>query len=106
VTRSPEREDIRSRTVRPPRRWWRGFTGSLVAGLIVLTLVVLAAQLWGWSNGTKAVGLLPVLCHVSGSALAFCAQHVADRTRGRSAALAGAGVIALTAAVLWLFWWA
>ncbi|EHR49264.1 hypothetical protein SacmaDRAFT_0971 [Saccharomonospora marina XMU15] len=87
-------------------RWWRALTGSLAAGLALLALAVLAAEVFGWASGGKGPGAPAVAGHAVGAVLALVAQAVADRSRGRTAALAGLAVVALVAAVLWLFWWA
>lgn len=106
-----ERETVELETVNrspgPGRtgRWWRGLTGSLAAGLVALLLLVLGAQVAGWVNGSEGPGMLPVAGHVAGAALALVAQRFADRHEGRTAGVAGAGVVAVAVAVLWLFWW-
>ncbi|NIJ13944.1 hypothetical protein FHU38_004288 [Saccharomonospora amisosensis] len=103
VTGPPERNACEN--ARRPSRWWRVLTGSLAAGLALLALAVLAAEVFGWASGAAGPGALAVTGQVAGAVLALVAQGVADRARGRTAALAGLAVVALAAAVLWLFWW-
>lgn len=86
-------------------RWWRGLTGSLAAGLAVLALGVLVAQIVAWSAGGSGPGGLTVTGHVVAAVLVLVAQRIADRRLGRPAALAAVAVLALTGAVLWFFWW-
>lgn len=88
-------------------RIWRGLTGALTAGWVVVTTVIVAAQIAAWGTGGEGPGTAAVVGHVGGSALALGAQRVVDRARGTSlsAASAGAGVLGVTAALLWLFWY-
>ncbi|WP_425452868.1 hypothetical protein [Prauserella flavalba] len=93
----------------PPHRtgrWWRGLTGSLAAGLLVLALFVLVVQIVSSLNDSEGPGVVAVLGHLAGAALAVVAQLVVDRRRGRVAGVAGLCVLAIAGGVLWLFWWA
>ncbi|MFD9895497.1 hypothetical protein ACFWY9_39655 [Amycolatopsis sp. NPDC059027] len=85
-------------------RWWRGLTGSLAAGLVVLALGVLAVA--GVCLFTGAPGpAVPMLAgHPVAALLAVLGQRVADRRNGLVAGLAGVGVLAVVAATLILFW--
>lgn len=94
-----------ARPVTSRGRRWRGLTGALAAGLVVLTVVVLVAQVVGLVHGSEGPGPFMVVGHVVAAALAVPAQRIADRRQGRPAALAGAAVLALTLAALWLYWW-
>ncbi|SFB51471.1 hypothetical protein SAMN05216266_115100 [Amycolatopsis marina] len=87
-------------------RWWRGLTGSLVAGLVVLAVIVLGAQIAGLVSASEGPGPFMVVGHVVGAALAVVAQRIADRAHGGPAALAAAAVLLLAFTTLWLFWWA
>ncbi|WP_199433920.1 hypothetical protein [Qaidamihabitans albus] len=86
-------------------RWWRGLTGSLAAGLVLLALAVAGAQVAGWGSAGTGPGAGWVTGHLAAAVLALVAQRFADRGRGLPAATAGATVLVLTGAVLWLFWW-
>lgn len=99
------RQDVRQAE---PRlwRWWRGLTGSLAAGLVVLTLVVLTAELLSWPTDSEGPGRFTVFGHVVASVLVIAGQCLSDRMRGGVAALAGGGVVGLTCVVLWIYWWA
>ncbi|SFQ18309.1 hypothetical protein SAMN05421810_10576 [Amycolatopsis arida] len=90
---------------RPARRWWRGLTGALAAGLALLAVGVLVAQVIAWAGGYAGPGALPVVGHCVAAALALAAQYVADRRRGTPAGAAGATVALLTLLTLTLFWW-
>ncbi|MGW5722211.1 hypothetical protein ACWEVP_38980 [Amycolatopsis sp. NPDC003865] len=85
-------------------RWWRGFTGSLAAGLVVLAVGVLAVA--GIDLGTGAPGPGPALLigHPVAAALALVAQRVADRRNGAPAAGAGLAVVLFAVSALTLFW--
>ncbi|PXY19884.1 hypothetical protein BAY59_33030 [Prauserella coralliicola] len=87
-------------------RWWRGLTGSLAAGLVVLALFVLGVQVVSWLGDAEGPGLVSVLGHLAGAALAVIAQLVVDRRRGRLAGVAALCVLAIAGGVLWLYWWA
>ncbi|MFC4004294.1 hypothetical protein ACFS2C_19905 [Prauserella oleivorans] len=88
-------------------RIWRGLTGSLAAGLVVLAIVVAVAQLVGWTTGADGPGMVALIGHLAGAAVAVAAQAlVIDRRRGAPAGVAAAGILAVAAATLWLFWWA
>ncbi|MEU3275279.1 hypothetical protein ABZ639_30880 [Saccharomonospora sp. NPDC006951] len=87
-------------------RLWRGITGSLAAGLVILALAVLGAVVLGWATGAVGPGGWPLLGHAAGAAGGVAAQRFADRHSGPKAAAAGIAVVAIAAAVLWFFWWA
>ncbi|GAA4549279.1 hypothetical protein [Amycolatopsis samaneae] len=87
-----------------PGRWWRGFTGSLAAGLVVLALGVLGVAGVCLFTGAPGPGLPMLIGHPVAAVLALFAQRVADRRDGRVAGLAGIGVLAVVAAALVLFW--
>ncbi|MFG1641787.1 hypothetical protein ACGFMK_15995 [Amycolatopsis sp. NPDC049252] len=85
-------------------RWWRGFTGSLAAGLTVLAVGVLVVA--GVCLYTDAPGPGPVLLigHPVAAVLALLAQRVADRRNGLPAAGAGIAVVLFVVSALTLFW--
>lgn len=80
-------------------------SGTVAAGLAVLAVLVLAAQVWGWVNGHPGPGLWMVAAHVLAAAGALAAQRVVDAERGARARLCAALVGALTLVVLVVFWW-
>jgi hypothetical protein len=47
-----------------------------------------------------------VLGHLGAAVLAVVTQRFADRKAGWVAAVSVLGVVAVTGAALWLFWWA
>jgi ferric-dicitrate binding protein FerR (iron transport regulator) len=105
VSRPDAEQPAEARSVTSRSRRWRGLSGALAAGLVVLTVVVLVAQVVGLVNGSEGPGPFMVVGHVVAAALAVPAQRSADRRQGGPAALAGAAVAALTLATLWLYWW-
>lgn len=82
----------------------RGISGSLAAGLALLALALVVAEVLTSSDGVGGPGAAVVVGHVVGAGLAVGAAVVADRTRGFAAAVAVAGVLAIAAAVLWVYW--
>lgn len=100
----PSEQDMPDRAPRP-LRWWRGFTGSVAAGLALLALAVVVAEVFGWLSGARGPGAAAVAGQVVGAVIALAAQAVADRTRGPIAGLAGSAVVVSAVVVLWLFWW-
>ncbi|OQO90261.1 hypothetical protein B1813_17680 [Saccharomonospora piscinae] len=84
---------------------WRGITGSLTAGWVVVLVVLAGAQGLAWSGESEGPGAYPLVGHGVGVVLAGYAQRQADRTRGARAGAAGAGVAVVSLLLLWLFWW-
>ncbi|WP_329051833.1 hypothetical protein OG738_05745 [Amycolatopsis sp. NBC_01488] len=89
---------------KPGGRWWRGFTGSLAAGLTVLTIGVLVVAGIDLYTGAPGPGPVLLIGHPVAAALALLAQRVADRRNGVPAAGAGLAVVLFTASALTLFW--
>ncbi|WP_229874855.1 hypothetical protein [Amycolatopsis deserti] len=87
-------------------RWWRGFTGSLAAGLVALAVLVLGAGLLCAFLDVPGPGVAPMIAHPVAAVLALLAQRVADRKDGPLAGVAGLVVLAIVAVALWTFWWA
>nr|WP_143169007.1 hypothetical protein [Amycolatopsis australiensis] len=85
-------------------RWWRGFTGSLAAGLAVLAAGVLVVAGIDLYTGAPGPGAVLLIGHPLAAVLALLAQRVADRRNGLPAAGAGAAVVLFTASALTLFW--
>jgi hypothetical protein len=85
-------------------RWWRGFTGSLAAGLTVLAIGVLVVAVICQFTGAPGPGTALLVGHPVAAALALLAQRVADRRNGPPAAGAGMAVVLFTVSALTLFW--
>ncbi|MEV5719526.1 hypothetical protein AB0L41_37060 [Amycolatopsis mediterranei] len=85
-------------------RWWRGFTGSLAAGLTVLAIGVLVVAGICLFTGAPGPGATLLVGHPVAAALALLAQRVADRRNGPPAAGAGVAVVLFTVSALTLFW--
>lgn len=100
-TRPLRRGSAEQVRISPGGRVARGFTGSLTAGLVLLALALLAAQLW-LSDPGPGVGV--VILHLVGAGAAVALQLIADRTQGRAGTLAMLGVLVAAAAVLWFGW--
>lgn len=79
----------------------RGLAGSLAAGLVLLTLGLLAAELLTPSSGP---GVAVLVGHAVAAVLAIVAAVVADRSRGFVTAAAVTAVLLVVAATLWVYW--
>jgi hypothetical protein len=93
----------------------REVSGALAVGLVVLTLVLAAAQ-WlsgqwlgdQWLGGPATVsgpGTGALIGHGADALLALLLQRAADRSRGGRAVVASLAVLSVVAAVLWIWWW-
>ncbi|MEV4149517.1 hypothetical protein AB0J40_38070 [Amycolatopsis sp. NPDC049691] len=89
---------------KPRGRWWRGFTGSLAAGLTVLALGVLVVGGIDLYTGAPGPGPALLIGHPIAAVLALVAQRVADRRNGVTAAGAGVAVVLFAVSALTLFW--
>jgi len=85
-------------------RWWRGFTGSLAAGLVVLAVGVYGVAAVCLFTGAPGPGAVLLAGHPIAAGLALVAQRVADRRSGPQAAGAGLAVVLFTISALTLFW--
>jgi len=86
-------------------RLWRGFTGSLAAGLTLLAVIVLGAALICAFREVPGPGAAAMIGHPVAAAVALVAQRFADTKRGIPAGLAGIVVCVAVAVALWIFWW-
>jgi hypothetical protein len=86
-------------------RWWRGFTGSVAAGLAVVAVLVLVVGVLCFVNGAAGPGLGKLVGHPVAAVVALGLQRVADRRFGRVAAAAGGGVLVVAAVAFTLLWW-
>ncbi|GAB3710083.1 hypothetical protein GCM10027598_15610 [Amycolatopsis oliviviridis] len=92
--------------VAPERgRFWRGLTGSLAAGMVVLAVIVLAIAGICLFTDAPGPGPLMLIGHPIAAVVALLAQRVADTRNGRVAGYAGVLVVASVTAALSLFWW-
>lgn len=85
---------------------WRELSGALAVGMSVLAMVVVVFQVLAFIRHMPGPGALTVFGHIGAAALAVFVQRFADRLTGWAAALAVLGVVAVSSATLWLFWWA
>jgi hypothetical protein len=86
-------------------RWWRGFTGSLAAGMVVLAVLVLGTGLVCALVGVPGPGATFLIAQPVAAVIALAVQRVADRREGRVAAIAGVAVLVDVAVALCLLWW-
>jgi predicted lipid-binding transport protein (Tim44 family) len=93
-----------SAPARPRGRWWRGFTGSLAAGLTVLAVGVLVVGVICLFTGAPGPGAASLIGHPVAAGLALVAQRVADRRRGWAAAGGGVAVVLFAVSAATIFW--
>jgi hypothetical protein len=101
-------ETIQQRQTSPsPKksRFWRELTGALAAGTVLLAIAVLVLQTIAWLKGMPGLGVVVLVGHLVGAALAVAAQRMVDRRAGKPALAAGLGLGAVVVVVLVLFWW-
>ena len=91
-------------SAKPRGRWWRGFTGSLAAGLVVLAVGVLVVGIICLFTGAPGPGAASLIGHPVAAALALAAQRVADRRSGLAAAGGGVAVGLFAVSAATLFW--
>ncbi|MBB4686059.1 hypothetical protein [Amycolatopsis jiangsuensis] len=85
-------------------RRWRGFTGSVAAGLAVLAVGVLGVGVACLANGAPGPGVPLLVGHPVAAVAALLLQRVADRRNGRVAGFAGAAVLVVAAVALTVLW--
>lgn len=84
----------------------RGLSGALAGGLVALAIAVCLAQWLAAGSDRPGPGMAAVAGHMVAAVTAVMLQVVAERSRGYPAALAAWSILLVTAAVLWLGWWA
>ncbi|MEV8439822.1 hypothetical protein AB0425_20810 [Actinosynnema sp. NPDC051121] len=87
-------------------RLWRGVSGALAVGLVLLALAMIGVQFYAGARDLPGPGPAVVAGHGVAAVIAVVAQVVADRRRGWAVALCGLVVVLLVVATLWFFWWA
>ncbi|MET9264947.1 hypothetical protein [Amycolatopsis sp. NPDC004079] len=90
---------------KPRGRWWRGFTGSVAAGMAVLAVGVLVVGVLCLVNGASGPGALKLVGHPVAAVIVLALQRIADRRAGKVAALAGAGVLVVAGVAFGVLWW-
>ncbi|MBF6327286.1 hypothetical protein [Nocardia transvalensis] len=83
----------------------RAMSGTVAAGMVALTLVVIGAEILGVRRGFPGPGAATVIWHIGLSAAAVAAQIFTDRRRG-FAAFSGSVVVFVAAGYLLVTqWW-
>lgn len=85
---------------------WRELSGALAVGMSVLAVVVVVFQVLALIRDVPGPGALTVFGHIAAAVLAVFVQRYADRLTGLAAAVSVLGVVAVSGAAVWLFWWA
>jgi hypothetical protein len=98
--------EVGGRGAKERGRWWRGFTGSVAAGLAVLAVGVLGVAGVCLLTNAPGPGLFLLVGHPVAAVVALLVQRVADRRNGAVAGVAGVGVLVIAFVALTLFWWA
>lgn len=86
-------------------RTLRAFSGSVAAGLALLTAVVVVVAIVGGQRNFPGPGAVSITVHAVGTVAALVSQRWADRRRGLIAVIASLAVFALAGVVLWTQWW-
>ena len=85
--------------------FFRGVSGLLTAGIVVLTLVVIGAAVMGSRQDFPGPGVESIGWHVAAAVVAVIAQRTADRRGGIVSFVASLVVIAVAGGLLWSQWW-
>ncbi|MEQ0563719.1 hypothetical protein ABJI51_31970 [Amycolatopsis sp. NEAU-NG30] len=101
---SPEAAEEPPPPAKDGGRWWRGFTSSVAAGLVILAVGVLAVGGICLYTGAPGPGATLLIGHPIAAVLGVVAQRVADRRNGLPAAGAGVAVMLFAISALTLFW--
>lgn len=83
----------------------RGLSGVAAAGLVLLAVVVVGAEIVGERRGFPGPGAESVAWHVVVAVIAVVAQAYSDRVRGAASLGAAAVVLGSGAILLWTQWW-
>lgn len=81
-------------------------TGVITAATVLLALLVVLGKLFGQARHLPGPSGLEVGLHVTGAVVALGLQLVLRWARVGVRILAAFGIVAVTGALLWLFWWA
>ncbi|MCD2108938.1 hypothetical protein O4214_09720 [Rhodococcus erythropolis] len=83
----------------------RALSGTVAAGIVVLTLVIIGSAYLGGNRGFPGPGTTSITAHIAASVVALAAQIWCDRRRG-IAAVAGSVVVLVVAGLLLVTqWW-
>lgn len=85
---------------------WRGASGAMSAGMVLLALGVIVVQFYAVGQGLPGPGLDVVTAHAVTAVFAVLGQHVADRRQGWLGALCVLPIVVVGFGTLWIFWWA
>jgi hypothetical protein len=83
----------------------REMSGALAAGMVLLAVLVLGAQVYALVRGTPGPGPIAVVGHLGAGAFCLACQRMLDRRTGRATILPGALMVVVAVATLWFFWW-
>lgn len=84
----------------------RGVSGVLAVGMVLLALANVVVQFYATAHDLPGPGALAVTAHLVAAALVIAGQVIADRYADWRAPVCSLGVLLVSAATLWTFWWA
>ncbi|MCP3798565.1 hypothetical protein NLX83_04765 [Allokutzneria sp. A3M-2-11 16] len=87
------------------RRLLSGVAGSLAAGMAVLALAMVIAQVYAGATGIPGPGVAEVVGHLVVAAVMVVLQQRSDHEPGRIGLAMIFGVYVIAAATLWFWWW-
>ncbi|MBB5956139.1 hypothetical protein FHS29_002725 [Saccharothrix tamanrassetensis] len=87
-------------------RTWRGVSGAVAVGLVLLALALIGVQVYAGAHDLPGPGVDVVIGHVVAALVAVVAQVFADRRTRWVSAGCSLAVLVVGAITLWLFWWA
>lgn len=83
----------------------RALSGSIAAGLVLVTIGVVVVSILGGTRGIPGPGTESVTVHLVAAVAALGLQRFSDRGRGFVAGLCSCAVFAVAFGVLWTQWW-
>ncbi|MFF0815446.1 hypothetical protein ACFYVR_09890 [Rhodococcus sp. NPDC003318] len=101
----PERGTRRPARRSAPARALQALGGALTAGVVLLTVVVVATAWLGPRRGFPGPGTVSVTAHVVAAVATVAGQWLADHRRGAVALTGSVVVFLVTALLLWTQWW-
>lgn len=83
----------------------KALSGSVTAGLVILTALVIAAAVIGGDRGFPGPGTATITWHVIACIAALLLQGLADHRSRALSVLGSVGVLTVAGGLLWTQWW-
>ncbi|SDN08276.1 hypothetical protein SAMN04489726_4815 [Allokutzneria albata] len=87
------------------RRLLSGVAGSLAAGVALLAVAMVVAQVYAGMTGIPGPGIAEVIGHLVVAAVMVVLQQRSDHEPGRVGLAMVFGVYVIAGATLWFWWW-